>query len=463
MPPAAAADNAQVPEAGSLSQIDIPIGNSATTPAVGNQSAAAPLVFPPLPQVSAGSLPSGPSAPGLGLPPLPDPMSIPVPGVGSPALAGANPLPTPPTPAAQLPLSAATPSTLTSFSGPAARPLDSEDLVQFEPGELIAVVGEDHILAGDMNVFIDPIIEKNRDKIRSSQQESEIRMQLTRQVLGQYVEVKAMYQEFFRDMVGTSPPSELEDMKKQVVTKAGKIFFEKQVPNLMEKYEVTNLADLEEKLRQKSVSLSTLRTQFIEQVLSSELERKYVPDEFEIDSESILENYRQDRERWQVPARARWQEITIRLDKHQSPAEAENLLKQLGNEMVLGGKSFEAVARQSSEGFTASEGGYHDWTPRGSLKSKVMEDAIFSIELNKLSRVIEDDIGFHIIRVLEREEAHSKDLAESQAEIRQTLSQVKRNKAAAELRERIMKRTPIWTRWPEDIPGSRPLSQALGE
>ncbi|MEZ6134759.1 MAG: peptidylprolyl isomerase [Pirellulaceae bacterium] len=332
---------------------------------------------------------------------------------------------------------------------------------EFQPGELIAVVGTEHILAGDMNVFIDPIIEKNRAQIRNAEQEKEIRTQLTRQVLEQYVEVKAMYQEFFRDMVGTAVPKELEDTKKQVLTRAGKIFYEKQVPHMMEQYKVSDIAALEYALREKSMSLNTKRTQFVEQVLAGELERKYVPEEFEIDRNEILDAYNRDREKWQVPAR-RWRQITIRFDKHESRQVADELIKNLGDQMVLGGKPFEAVAKQSSEGFTADQGGLYDWTSQGSLKSQRIDAAIFAIELNRLSQIIEDDIGLHIIEVLEREQAHTKDLAESQAEIRESLNKVKRDEAAAKFRKAVMKRTPIWTRWPEDIPGSRPLSQAIG-
>ncbi len=356
---------------------------------------------------------------------------------------------------ASLPATTATPPAVDKATA-------APNFVDFKSGELIAVVGTDHILAGDMNVFIEPIIEENRDKITSEVQEAAIRRQLTRQVLKQYVEVKALYQEFFRDATGNAPPKEVADMKKQVVTKAGKIFFEKQVPNLQEKYEVNDMAELEEKLRAKSMSLVTLRNQFVEQVLSGELERKYVPQEFEVEPDEILARYRERRDEWQVPARARWRQLTIRFDEHASREEADALIKNLGNQIFLGGKPFEAVARASSEGFTAGDGGVYDWTNQGSLKSKPLDEAIFALPLRRLSQVIEDDIGFHIIEVLEREEARTKDLAVSQAEIRKSLSDEKREAATAAFRKKVMARTPIWTLWPEDIPGSRPLADAVG-
>jgi hypothetical protein len=335
---------------------------------------------------------------------------------------------------------------------------------EFPAGRLIAVVGTEHVLAGDMAVFVEPIIEQNRARITSPEDEQKIRDQLTRQVLRQYCEIKAIYQEFFRDMVGTVAPKQLQETKDKVVNRAGKIFFEKQVPVLMEKYEVATIPDLERKLNEKSLSLTTLRGQFVEQVLASELERKYVPDKFEIDRQDLLDAYLADKQQdlWNVAGRARWRQLTVRFDKHSSRQEAEDKIRQLGNEIFLGGKAFEAVAQQGSEGYTASSGGVYDWTTQGSLKSKQLDQALFSLPLNSLSQVIADDIGLHIIEVLEREAGHVKDFPQAQAELRERLSDEKRSKEVRAFRERIMQRTTIWTLWPEDIPGSRPLAAALG-
>ena len=153
----------------------------------------------------------------------------------------------------------------------------------------------------------------------------------------------------------------------------------------------------------------------------------------------------------------------VRFDRHGSRQEAEQLIGQMFNEVYLGGKSFEAVARDSSEGFTARDGGLHDWTSQGSLKSQALDQAIFSLPPRHLSNLIEDEIGLHVIEVLEREEPRTQDMAEIQTQIRKQLSKQKRREKADEFREKVLRRVPVWTRWPEDIPGSRPLAEALGD
>ncbi len=340
-------------------------------------------------------------------------------------------------------------------------PNDATANREFDAGTLIAVVGTEHILAGDMHVFVEPIIEKNRSKLNADQ-EKQLRANLVRQALAQYVQIKALYQEFFRDMVGNKPPKEISEMQSKVVMKAAQIFHDKQVPLMLQKYQVDDLASLERKLQEKSMSLSTLKTQFTERVLSSELERKYVPDEYEFSRAELLAFYEDHASDWNVIGRAKWRELCVRLNNH-SREEAETLIKQMGNEVYLGGKPFEAVAKQQSEGFTAAQGGVYDWTSQGSLKSKAIDQAIFSLPLRRLSQVIEDDIGFHIIEVLEREPGYKKSFDAAQVEIRQRMSEEKRSKLLEDFQNKVMARTSIWTLWPEDIPNSRALSEALGE
>jgi DNA-binding MarR family transcriptional regulator len=403
-------------------------------------------------QIPPGTANGSSTPPSIQLPPIPSVNQLPLPAVST------APIAEPPS------IADASPPELGTVAVAEAGLAESDEAAQFHAGELVAVVGNEHILVGDMAVFVDPIIEQNRSRIPSPEDERKIRNQLTRQALRQYVEVKAMYQEFFRDMVGTAPPEELEEMRNKITSRAGKIFFEKQVRTMMNNNNVNSLRELEEKLAEKSLSLVVVKRQFVEQVLSSELERKYVPDKFEFDREELLKAYHapEYQEKWNVPGRARWRQLTIRFDKHETRESVDQLIRNLGNQIYLGGKPFEAVAKQSSEGYTAEEGGIYDWTNQGSLKSKEIDAALFQLPLNRLSQVIEDDIGLHIIEVLEREEGHTKDFTEAQGELREMLSEKKRDEEIRKFRKKVMDRTPVWTLWPQDIEGSRPLSDALG-
>jgi parvulin-like peptidyl-prolyl isomerase len=79
------------------------------------------------------------------------------------------------------------------------------------------------------------------------------------------------------------------------------------------------------------------------------------------------------------------------------------------------------VAKAKSDGFNAKQGGQYDWTSRGSLKTKAIDDALFSLEVGAMSQIVESETGFHIVRVLERKEAGRKPFTEVQVEIRDKL------------------------------------------
>lgn len=334
----------------------------------------------------------------------------------------------------------------------------------FSPGKLVAIVGTERILAGDMAPVIEPIIYENKSRMRGKEHEEEVRTMLVRQILPQFVEMKAMQQEFFRDMAGNVSPGELKKMQEQVMTRVSKMFYDRYVPmELYSRYEVEDLAQLESRLQETGLSLSILKNHFLVQVMAAQLEEKYVPFTYEIPPEEILAYYRENYQRWQIPARVRWRQLTVRFDQHSSRREAEERIRRMGNEVALGGKPFEAVARDSSDGFTASEGGLHDWTFQGSLKSQELDEAIFRLPPNRLSDLIEDEIGLHIVEVLDREDSRTKEMAEIQEEIRETLSEIKRKQKAEEFREKVLSRMIVWTLWPDDIPGSRSLQEALAE
>lgn len=330
--------------------------------------------------------------------------------------------------------------------------------------KLVAIVGNERILAGDMAAIIEPIIYENSGKFANKKQETEARQMLVRQVLPQYVQMKALQQEFFRDIAGNVTPKELQKKKDEIMSKASKAFYDKYVPiELYRRYKVEDLSELEGKLQDKGLSLQIMKNHFLMQVLAMQLEDKYVADSFEIPPGEILAYYEKNIDRWRISARAKWRELMVRFDKHSNRADADNLIKQMGNEVVLTGKPFEAVARDSSEGITASDGGKHDWTNQGSLKSEIIDQALFSLPMHRLSQIIEDEVGYHIIEVMEREPARIQDMSEIQTEIRKILSDEIRKEKLSEFRDKVMARVPVWSKWPQDLPGSKPLDQTLEE
>jgi len=116
----------------------------------------------------------------------------------------------------------------------------------------------------------------------------------------------------------------------------------------------------------------------------------------------------------------------------------------MGNE-VLAGRPFAEVAKARSEGPTAATGGACDWAGQGSLASKVLDEALFSLPVGQLSTIIEDGETLHIVRVIEREEAGRTPFLDAQVAIRDALREERRTKALDDYLAKLRERTPVWT------------------
>ena len=80
---------------------------------------------------------------------------------------------------------------------------------------------------------------------------------------------------------------------------------------------------------------------------------------------------------------------------------ANSLLAQL-----LAGADFASLAQQYSQDLLTRDGGGDlDWFPRGGLILKEVEDAAFALEPGQYSGVVQSPFGYHIIQVVERENA----------------------------------------------------------
>ena len=105
-----------------------------------------------------------------------------------------------------------------------------------------------------------------------------------------------------------------------------------------------------------------------------------------------------------------------RLTREAAKRKAGNILKEL-----QGGKSFDAVAREKSmDKESSSKGGFMGFLTKEDLPAAI-GDKVFSMEVGKLSEVLESDQGFHIIKVESVQDKVEKSLPDVQTEIARIL------------------------------------------
>jgi hypothetical protein len=239
----------------------------------------------------------------------------------------------------------------------------------------------------------------------------------------------------------TIPAENLPRVKESI----GKEFEKREVAGMMKKAEVGSRQELDEQLQAMGMSLEARKKEFVEQVLAQEwLRQQAKPAKEEVTHEEMLHYYRDHGTDFDRPARARWEQLMVRVSKYGSRQEAYAALAEMGNQ-VLRGASLAEAAKARSDGPTATQGGLRDWTSRGSLVSEALNQAIFGLPVGQLSPILEEDTVLHIVRVVEREEGGRVPFIDAQVEISQKIRKQREAAAKEVFLAKLRKDIPVWT------------------
>ena len=264
----------------------------------------------------------------------------------------------------------------------------------------------------------------------------ELKVMIYKQVLKPHVETLLVYIDACRKI----PDDRLPEIEKKV----NEAFDEQQLPKLVKEAGVANVREYEQLLKSRGQSLDRMRKMFFERALSQQWLQSQVETDEEIPHAEMIAWYENHLADFSYPAKAKFEQLTVRVTPEQPREQAWNKLASMGNE-VFQGKPFAEVARGGSEGPTAATGGAYDWTTKGSLVSKVVDEAVFTLPVGQLSTILDDGSALHIIRVTERTDAGRTPFLEAQVGIRNTLLEEKRNRQMEDYLKRLRDRTPVWT------------------
>ncbi|MHB1034967.1 MAG: peptidylprolyl isomerase [Pirellulales bacterium] len=230
----------------------------------------------------------------------------------------------------------------------------------------------------------------------------------------------------------------------KVESRYGEEFEKTELKKLMRRGKVESPADLDALLVKLGTSLERVKRAYIEQTLAADWVRSQIKFNEEITHEQFLTYYRENLAEFEITAKARWEQLMVRFERCASKEEAYQKLAAMGNQ-VHGGAAWAQVAKAGSDGATASDGGAQDWTTQGSLVSQVLDRAIFTLPVGQMSPILEDEQGFHIVRVVQRQEHGWTPFTEAQQEIRK---KIRKTRVQAEIQTYLAKlqdQTAIWT------------------
>jgi parvulin-like peptidyl-prolyl isomerase len=320
-------------------------------------------------------------------------------------------------------------------------PASASDKQLCKGAEKVAQVGSQVILASDLNVAFNIWVEnqKKSKKPLPPDQIAQHRAELEVSLLREMTEEIMVYQDIVRQVP--------EEALKGVRDKVSEVFETEELPKRIKNAGAASRGELEEKLEKLGTSLEREKRTFTQTMLAQQwLQQQVKKDDETFTPEEIFNYYRQHTAEFEHTARVKWEELMVRKSRHPRRDEAVGLLGHLGNQ-VLDGAKLNEVARTGSEGSTARGGGLHDWTSKGSLVSETLENAIFSLPVGQLSQIIETDLGYHIVRVVERQDQSITPFAEAQVEIRNKIVRQRKKKQMDDYLAKLHDRTPIWTKY----------------
>ena len=326
------------------------------------------------------------------------------------------------------------------------------DAAPLEDCEIVARVNNEVILACELSWQTNLMLRQRLGKQALDEGQgiiNQIRRAQLEQLTYREIELVLLYSDF----LSNAPGADMNSIHEALA--AG--FEDSEVPRLMKVVGVEDRKELEKVLREVGTSLGERREAFFRTVINQS-----ITFDKEVTHEQMLEYYQAHLDEYEKPHRVRWEEILVAFSKHPSKQAAYAALAQLGNQAHATAASaaadqpaFEEIAKASSDGFTADEGGQHDWTSKGALTSQSIDEALFTLPVGQMSPILEGATGFHIVRVLERREAGPLPFREVQAAISKGLHDERFTAAVNAKLDELKRNAHLWTVFTGDLSAKR--------
>lgn len=231
---------------------------------------------------------------------------------------------------------------------------------------------------------------------------------------------------------------QLNGIKKQL----DKIFDTEDLPAAMKKEGVATTAELETKLQARGSSIDSLRTASRNRQLAQQYLGTKAASHVGYDRPDVLKHYQDHLKDYAVTGKAKWEQIQLKFaqngGKEEALKKAEEIRKRLND-----GEIFAVVAKECSNGPTASKGGLWKWTEQGSIKAKEVDAALFELPVGEISQPIETQTSIEIIRVTDRTPAGHQPFEDVQDEIKNQLKAANFQRRVNELLKDLTEKASI--------------------
>lgn len=181
--------------------------------------------------------------------------------------------------------------------------------------------------------------------------------------------------------------------------------------------------ELKAALSREGVSIEKYRASIRAEIEKSEIINRQVRKRVNITPEDIERYYQLNRKKFTTEERVRLRHILLSLAKGGTAEKEKELVEKAGEirRRALSGEEFAKLARAYSEGAGAEDGGDIGWVKRGSLIKEIEEVAFQKLPVGDVSEPLRTSLGFHLIRLEEKDLGRLLPLGDVRGKIREEL------------------------------------------
>jgi peptidyl-prolyl cis-trans isomerase SurA len=199
----------------------------------------------------------------------------------------------------------------------------------------------------------------------------------------------------------------------------------KKLDEMRKQMNLDSMDDLEKAAQAQGVSYEDFKQNLRNQIITQQVIGKEVGQKLNVTKDEEKKFYEEHKDEMSRPEEIRLSEILISTDKKDAGDEAQQVAAAQAKaqdllDQIHKGTSFDDVAKKSSDGPTASQGGDLGYFKRGAL-AKELEDKTFAMKPNDVSDIIRTKQGFVILRVTEHQQAGIPPLSEIEPRVQDAM------------------------------------------
>ena len=222
----------------------------------------------------------------------------------------------------------------------------------------------------------------------------------------------------------------------------------KRLDDMRKQMKLDTMEDLEKAAQAQGVSFEDFKQNMRTEIITQQVIQREVGGRINVTKEEEQKFYDDHKAQLSRPEEVRLSEILVSTEQagddqqklDAAKAKADDLLKR-----IKAGADFADVAKKSSEGPSAAQGGDLGFFERGKL-AKQLEDLTFNMKKGDVSDVVRTKQGFVILKVTEHQSAGIPPFNEIEPRIQEAVYMQKMQPALREYLKKLREDAYIWTK-----------------